>query len=130
MVVDTSALFAILLQEPEAELFSRLIQEARQPKISTVSVVEASAVALARGGSALLHELRREIEDGRLERVGLSAHHAELATEAYRRYGRGVGDPGCLNLGDCFSYALAKAEDEALLYKGEDFAKTDVRSAL
>jgi ribonuclease VapC len=130
MVVDPSALFAILFQEAEADRFSRAIQADRRPKISTASLVEASAVALGRGGSALLHELRREIEEGRIEMTAFSARHAEFAIEAYRRYGRGVGNPGCLNFGDCFSYALAKADDEPLLYKGEDFAKTDIRSAL
>jgi ribonuclease VapC len=129
-VVDTSAIFAILLQEPDAHRYSRAVEDDLNPAISSASWLEASAVALRRGGSPLLRELQNLIENSAFDIVPFTSTHAQIAIEAYRRYGRGVGRPGCLNFGDCFSYALAKSLDEPLLYKGDDFAKTDIRSAL
>ena len=87
-------------------------------------------MALVRGGTTLLDKLRQEVELAGVEVVPFSVEQAELAIEAYHRYGRGVGKPGSLNLGDCFAYALAKPTKEPLLYKRDDFAKTDIRSAL
>jgi len=130
MVVDASALLAILLGEPDAYRYARPIEAATTPRIASPTLVEACAVALGRGGSALLHELRLIVREAGFDIVPFSAEHAEIAAEAYQRYGRGIGDPACLNMGDCFSYALARALDEPLLYKGEDFARTDIRSAI
>ncbi len=130
MVVDTSALLAILLAEPDASKYAQPIEAELRPLIGSPTLVEASAVALGRGGSSLLHQLRLIVRKADFDIVAFSAQHAEIAAEAYQRYGRGVGDPACLNMGDCFSYALARALDEPLLYKGEDFSRTDIRSAL
>jgi ribonuclease VapC len=130
MVVDTSALLAILLGEPDAAKYAQTIEAEALPRIGSPTLVEASAVALGRGGSPLLHQLRSIFREAGFDIVPFSAEHAEIAAEAYQRYGRGVGDPACLNMGDCFSYALARALDEPLLYKGGDFARTDIRSAL
>lgn len=129
-VVDTSALIAILRQEDDAGDFARALERHHAVAISTATLVEAGAVALGRGGPPLFGKLQVLVAQADLEFVPLSAEHAEIAIEAYRRYGRGVGSPSCLNFGDCFAYALAKARDEPLLYKGNDFARTDIRSAL
>ena len=74
--------------------------------------------------------MRALVAGSNIEVVSFSASHADAATEAYRRFGKGVGQPACLNYGDCFSYALARSLDVPLLYKGDDFARTDIRSAL
>jgi ribonuclease VapC len=129
-VVDSSALIAILLQESDAGLYAEAIEVADLPVMSAATLVEAGAVALGRGGQALLLELRAIIRDAGIEVVPFTADHAERALDAYRHFGRGVGRPACLNFGDCLSYALADARDEPLLYKGDDFSRTDIRSAL
>jgi ribonuclease VapC len=129
-VVDTSALFAILLRENDAAIYAGAIQAVERPKMSAATLVEAGAVALRRGGFALLQQLQAILQEADFELVPLSVDQAHSATEAYRRFGRGIGKPACLNFGDCFSYALARALDEPLLFKGGGFARTDVRSAL
>jgi ribonuclease VapC len=121
---------AILLQEDDAGKFADAIELDERPAISAATLVEVGAVALGRGGVALLGKLQSIIADAGLEVVPLSLTHAELALAAYRRFGRKIGTPSCLNMGDCFSYALAKGLDAPLLYKGDDFARTDIRSAL
>jgi ribonuclease VapC len=130
MVVDTSALFAVLLREPDSHIYAEAIEAEAHPRIAAATLVEAGAVALGRGGFLLLQELELLILESEFEIISFSAQHAQIATEAYRRYGRGIGNPACLNMGDCFSYALARALDQPLLYKGDDFARTDIRSAL
>ena len=130
MVVDTSALMAILFAEPDAANYARTIEAEALPRIGSPTLVEASAVALGRGGPPLLNQLRLILREAGFDVVPFTTEHAEIAAVAYQRYGRGVGAPACLNMGDCFSYALAQALDEPLLYKGGDFARTDIRSAL
>jgi ribonuclease VapC len=129
-VVDTSALFAVLQQEPDALRYSQAIERDPEPAMSAATLLEAGAIALGRGGAPLLSALRKLFSESGVEIIPFDAGQAVMAIEAYRRYGRGVGRPGCLNLGDCFSYALAKARAEPLLFKGNDFARTDVQSAL
>ena len=127
MVVDTSALVAILFREPEAELFEATIAAAVEPVVSAVALVELGMVALGRRGFT-----PAEIED-RLRRWGLAiqpvtAAGARLALDAFARYGKGR-HPAALNFGDCFAYALAKDRGEPPLFKGNDFAQTDVTPA-
>ncbi|HYD54609.1 MAG TPA: type II toxin-antitoxin system VapC family toxin [Gemmatimonadaceae bacterium] len=127
MVIDTSALLAMLLGEAEAERMVGAIAADPVRLVGTPTLVEAAAVMTARhgrGGEVALDALAERLS---LETVPFSADAASFARDGYRRYGRGVGDPGVLNLGDCFAYGLAMALDEPLLFKGDDFVRTDVR---
>lgn len=129
MIIDTSALIAILRDEPDAARFAEAIERARMRRISAATYVELGAVidgARDPVASRRLDELL-EAADIVIERV--TAEQARIAREAYRDFGRGSGHAARLNFGDCFAYALAKATGESLLFKGEDFAKTDVAIA-
>lgn len=128
MVVDTSALAAILLGEPEEAAFATRIAEADRSLLSAASYVEFGLLAGSRRG------YRRPAVDEMLtgwglEVVPVSHHQAKLAIEAFNQYGRGR-HPARLNYGDCFAYALAKERGLALLFKGDDFARTDVLPAI
>lgn len=125
MVIDTSALLAILFGEPEAEDFARAIADDPRPLVSAFSVLESAVVLLVRkgvDGPSLLDAL---IQAARLRTVSMNADQAVIARSAYTRFGKGR-HPAGLNLGDCCSYALARASGEPLLFKGKDFAQTDV----
>lgn len=129
MVLDTSAVLAILFAEPEAAAMVRAIAGSDRCSIGAATLVEASAVVRARKGSggeialdALLERLGIEVE-------ALSIDAARLARFAYARFGKGVGDPGVLNFGDCLSYGTAMALRRPLLFKGGDFSQTDVTVA-
>jgi ribonuclease VapC len=125
VILDTSALMAILLQEPEAEVFSRALEAAPIVRLSIVSYLETAIVVDRRGDpvrSAMLDEFLLEF-NVRLEPV--TVDQGRLAREAFRAFGKGR-HPAGLNLGDCFSYALAKSMRERLLCKGNDFAQTDL----
>ncbi|HUO54116.1 MAG TPA: type II toxin-antitoxin system VapC family toxin [Rhodoblastus sp.] len=128
MVVDTSALAAILFLEPEAADFARMLAAAPLRLLSAVTRVELSIVVEARKGEAGRAVLERLLREGEFETAPVTARHADLAIEAYRRFGKGRHRAG-LNIGDCFSYALAKATGESLLFKGDDFSQTDVPMA-
>jgi ribonuclease VapC len=126
MVLDTSALLAILFGEPEAEGMVRAIAGDETRLIGTATLVEASAVMQARkgpGGDVALDALLRRMS---VETVPVSEPAATLARLAYGRFGKGIGSPGVLNFGDCLSYGVAMALREPLLFKGEDFSRTDV----
>ena len=129
MVVDTSAIVAVLLAEPDAEPIARALAEARTRLISAVTRVELSCVIEGRKGEAGRRDLDRFLGGGAFEVVAVTPHHADLAIDAFRRYGKGR-HPAGLNIGDCFSYALAAATDRPLLFKGDDFARTDIRAAM
>lgn len=129
IVADTSALLAILFQEPDAQDFADAIQQADQVALSAASLLEASVVVLrARGESGLL-DLDQLLLRSACDIVALGVEQSSLARQAYRDYGKGRHAAG-LNLGDCFSYALAKDRGSPLLYKGGDFSKTDVESVI
>ena len=126
IVVDTSALIAIFQSEPEAEGFLQLILDT-PALISAPSRLEAFVVVTRRHGDAQATQLAALIADLKLTTIAFDETLTRLAEEAYRTYRHGAHD---LNYGDCFSYALAKSRDLPLLFKGEDFAATDVRRAI
>ena len=128
MIVDTSAILAVLFDEPDAERFARAIAEAPHCRMSAANFLEAALVVEGRAGLIGGHELDLFIERAAIELVPVSVEHAQAARRAWRRFGKGNHSAG-LNFGDCFAYALAEVAEEPLLYKGEDFALTDVESA-
>jgi len=128
MVVDTSALLAILQREAERDLFLTRIESAPIRMISAANATEASMVVLSRRGDAGLAIFQALLADLRIETAPLTADHVGLAVEAFRRFGKGRHRAG-LNLGDCFAYALARATGEPLLFKGDEFPHTDVARA-
>jgi len=125
MVIDTSAIVAVLLDEPEHYDFDRLIDADSVRLVSAVTRVEAAMVIEGRRGDAGRLRLERFFQITRAEIVAVTPEQAELAIEAFRRYGTGR-HPVRLNIGDCFPYALAKSIGEPLLFKGDDFAQTDI----
>jgi len=126
MIIDTSAIIAILIDEPEREVFSQILSGEPAQAISVVTFHEASIVMAAKkgraGGLKLVDELVRELQ---IEIAAASFDDAIGAREAYWRFGRGY-HPAGLNFADCFAYALAKMRDEPLLFKGDDFSRTDI----
>ena len=129
MVVDTSALVAILLGEPDAERYAHALSAAPVRLISAVTRVELSFVIEGRKGETGRADLDLLLRDGGFDIVSVTPPQATIAIEAFRRYGRGRHRAG-LNIGDCFSYALAVATDHPLLFKGDDFTHTDLQPAL
>jgi ribonuclease VapC len=128
MVLDSSAVLAILLNEPERYEFISTIAEASVLRISAASYVEAGIVMESRNGPAGLHQLILLLTRAGVRIDGVDTEQAEIALDAYRRFGKGR-HPSGLNYGDCFSYALAAATGEPLLYRGDDFWVTDLESA-
>jgi ribonuclease VapC len=125
MVIDTSALIAILQKEPEAEVFTRMILRDSRRLISVVTALEAEMVAFGRAGKDGVALLEFVIHKLSCETVQCSLEELAIARRAFRRFGKGR-HPAGLNLGDCFPYALARVTGEPLLFKGEDFAQTDI----
>ena len=126
MVIDTSALIAILSNEPERRVFNRRIAAAAETYISAATLLEARIVLFARFGYQAVLAL-----DAFLLRSGMTVVEVSplIADIAFRRFGKGTGHGAALNYGDCFSYALAKHLGAPLLFKGNDFSQTDIRSA-
>jgi ribonuclease VapC len=125
MVIDTSALLAILLGEPEAADFSRAIAADPKRLVSAFSALEAAIVILSRKGPAGTRELDLLLHSAGVTIVSFEADQALLARAAYEKYGKGY-HPAALNLGDCCSYALSRSSGEPLLFKGNDFSRTDI----
>ena len=125
MVIDTSALIAILLGEPEAVKFSRLIIIDTKRLLSAFSFLETSIVIEAKKGEAGGRELDLLIHRAGISIITMDGEQSELARYAWRKYGKGRHKAG-LNIGDCCSYALSKYSGEPLLFKGNDFSKTDL----
>jgi ribonuclease VapC len=130
VIVDTSALIAILQNEPEAAAFATIADAAPECRISAANYLEAAIIidgrrdpVASRRLDDLLAELRMFIEP-------VTKEHAHIARQAFRDYGRGSGHPARLNFGDCFAYALARATGEPLLFKGDDFRHTDIAPAI
>ncbi|MBC7667569.1 type II toxin-antitoxin system VapC family toxin [Caulobacter sp. DWP3-1-3b2] len=129
MIVDTSALLAIALREPERDTFYVLLLRAKRRRMSAASYVEAAEVYMRRTSvSTGIALLNRDLAQLRIEIVAVTAEQAYAAAEARRTYGKGRHDAD-LNYGDSFTYALAKSLDEPLLFKGNDFIHTDVKRA-
>ena len=126
MVLDTSALLALLLDEPEAEEVRAAVEEDTTRLVSAATLLETALVIEARKGEPGGRELDLLIHKADVAVVPVDAEHVSEARRAYRRFGKGRHAAG-LNFGDLFAYALAKAAGEPLLFKGEDFARTDVR---
>ena len=129
MVIDSSAPLAILRREPEAQDVRDAIKPATSRPPSAPTRVETGLVALGRAGEAGPDQVQTLLDTLRLETVPLSADHARLAIDAFRRCGKGR-HPAGLNSGDCFSNALANATGEPLLFKGGDFSRTDIKRAV
>ena len=125
MVLDTSALLAILQDEPERRRFNEAIEGADQALLSTASFVEASIVIEVRHGAEGVRDLELFIDRAGIELVPVDAAQARVACRAYSRFGKGRHRAG-LNFGDLFAYALAAARREPLLCKGDDFRHTDL----
>lgn len=130
IVVDTSALVAIAFAEPERDAFVRAIAESGKSLISTVSVVEARMVVHGRRGHRAVVMLDDLLRLPVFEVVPPGQAETDAAYAAFVAYGKGSGHPAGLNFGDIFSYALAKVRDSPLLFKGDDFAQTDIVSAI
>lgn len=130
MIVDTSALVAIIRDEPDAPAFAHALAAAGGGSISAATLVEAAVVVDSGRDPVASRRFDDLLRLARVTVAPLTEHQAGVAREAYRDYGKGSGHPARLNLGDCFSYALARDTGEPLLYKGDDFAHTDIGSAL
>jgi ribonuclease VapC len=130
MIVDSSALIAILRDEPEAAACAAAIDHAGVRRISAASYLEASIVIDGSRDPIASRRFDELIDAAKLDIEPVTAAQARVAREAYRDFGRGSGHPAKLNFGDCLAYALAKTTGEPLLFKGEDFVHTDIVPAL
>ena len=128
MIVDSSAVLAVLYREPDAECFETAIASVPSSRMSVANALEASIVVEGRGGMAAGHALDLFLKEAMIEVVPVTAEQLEAARRAWRRFGKG-NHPAALNFGDCFAYALAEVTGEPLLFKGEDFARTDIEAA-
>jgi ribonuclease VapC len=130
VIVDSSALIAILAGEPDAEELNDVLSGAVRPALSVANYLEAAIVLDRHPARRAGEKLDRYLVTGQVELADVTESQARIARAAYRNFGRGTGHPAGLNFGDCFAYALAIDRDESLLYKGNDFNHTDVRRAL
>ncbi|MCL2428881.1 MAG: type II toxin-antitoxin system VapC family toxin [Alphaproteobacteria bacterium] len=128
MIVDTSAMVAILYREPEAAVFAQLIHDADVCRISVANYVELSMVVESQLGPEGMRQAEAFFRRAGITIEPVSIDHGELARQAFLDFGKGRHKAG-LNFGDCFSYALAKAAGEPLLFKGNDFSQTDIAAA-
>lgn len=130
MIVDSSAIVAIVQDEPEAEQFKAIIGHAELRRLSAASYLEIGIAVDRRRDHGLSLRVDEFIRAAGLTIEPVTEAQARIAREAYRDYGRGSGHPAGLNFGDCFVYALARDKREPLLFKGDDFGHTDIRAAL
>jgi ribonuclease VapC len=130
IAVDTSALVAIFMDEPDRQAYASAIADAGAAVVPTTCILEASIKAYRVGGADMDEALDALVKRLKIEVVPVGTRELAAARDAFRRFGKGTGHPAALNFGDCFSYALAKTRDLPLLFKGADFAATDIRSAL
>ena len=129
MFIDASAIVAILTREPDADALADVLESARSPITSPIAVFEA-ALGICRKRHASVEEAGEDVREflgvAGVRAVSITETEAATALAAFSRYGKGRGHPAQLNLGDCFAYAMAKNHRTALLFKGEDFDKTDI----
>jgi ribonuclease VapC len=128
MVIDTSAVLAILLDERDAKRYAEAIEKAPVRRISAANYLEAAVIIDLRGDAVASREFDRFFRRGLVNIEPVTPEQAQLARQAYRDFGKGR-HPAALNFGDCLAYALAKSLDEPLLFKGSDFARTDIEAA-
>ena len=128
MILDTSALLAVLFNEPDADYFERAIASATTCRMSAANHLEAAMVVEGRMGDEGGWQLDNFVETAEIELMPITPEQAQAARLAWRRYGKG-NHPAALNFGDCFAYALAEVTREPILFKGEDFALTDIEAA-
>jgi len=130
MFVDASAIVAVLTGEPEADALADRLEAAGSPITSAVAVLEAT-LGVCRKRHASVAEARDDVLEflriAGIRTVSIGGAEADTALDAFARYGKGRGHPAQLNMGDCFAYAVAKNHDTPLLFKGDDFSKTDIR---
>ncbi len=129
MIVDSSALIAILKREAQWSSLSETLDAARSSRISAASYLESSIVVDGWRNPTLSREFDELIERFNIQIEPVTFEQARIARQAYRDFGEGSGHPAGLNFGDCFSYALARDKREPMLWKGDDFGHTDIRPA-
>ncbi|MBA3307188.1 MAG: type II toxin-antitoxin system VapC family toxin [Chloroflexi bacterium] len=129
MIIDTSALIAILRDEPDARRFAEAIESAGERRISAATYVELGAVIDGARDPVASRRVDELLTAANIRIEPVTEAQARLAREAYRDFGKGSGHAAALNFGDCFAYALARSRGEPLLYKGDDFSGTDIRAA-
>jgi ribonuclease VapC len=133
MFVDASAIVAILTRQSDADALADALEAARLPITSAVAVFEA-VLGICRKHHASVAEAQEDVREflaaASIRTVSITGTEAETALEAFSRYGKGRGHPAQLNMGDCFAYAIARNHRASLLFKGEDFNKTDIEPAI
>jgi ribonuclease VapC len=129
MIVDTSAIIAILRDEPDAGRFIAALAAEPDPRVSAATYLEAAIVVDANRDPVLSGRFDDLVTDAELSIEPVTERQAQIARRAYRDFGEGSGHPAGLNFGDCFAYALARTTGEPLLFKGDDFGHTDVQRA-
>jgi ribonuclease VapC len=129
VIIDSSALVAILRAEPDREIYLRAITNAQQRMIAAPTLLETTMVLGGGQDTAILEQLDAFVLQARLQVLPFTAAHAAVAREAFLRYGKGR-HPAGLNFGDCIAYATARLEGLPLLFKGQDFRRTDIAPAL
>lgn len=130
MIVDASALVAIVRREFDAESYVDALEAADSPRISAATLFEAAQVVDGSGSEIMSRAFDQIVRLAAIEIIPFEAEHAAVARDARSRFGKGSGHPARLNFGDCMSYATAYIADEPLLYKGNDFAQTDIAAAI
>lgn len=128
MIIDTSAIIAILRDEPDANRFIKAISQVGNPLMSAANLVEAAIVVDSNHDPVLSGRFDDLFTAANIGVEAVTQKQADIARRAYRDFGKGSGHPASLNFGDCFAYALARDKDEPLLFKGEDFKHTDIVS--
>ena len=126
IIVDTSALIAVMLDEPEKEKFIETISGAESIRVGSATLLESRMVLTRKKGRSAVRDLDAFIETSGMEIEPVTVEDADLAFDAFLRYGKGSGSGAALDFGDCFSYALAKRLNAPLLFKGNDFPQTDI----
>jgi ribonuclease VapC len=129
VIIDSSVVVAILRQEDDARAFSESMEAAAFCRISAASYFEAAIAIDSKRDALASREFDSLLANNDIEIVAVDEAQARIAREAYRDFGKGSGHPAKLNFGDCFAYALSKAKNDMLLFKGQDFAHTDIRPA-
>jgi ribonuclease VapC len=130
VIVDASALVAIIRNEPDSAIYAVALEKASSARISAANYFEAAIVIDGSRDPILSRRLDDVLADAGIAIEAVTERHARLAREAYRDFGKGTGHPAQLNFGDCFAYALARETGEPLLFKGNDFRRTDIRPAI